>query len=289
MPPTPPKPPSKEDLVQYLMPVAEGIQFLFPDMDRKLSQARMDVDPVTHLSEALFRGLSTAFMVGGALLAMGFMFEDPFMYTLALGLTPVTLLFGFFTFARLPDIKANRRTRELEKELPYALRHMLIEVNSGISIYHAMVSVSEGYGEASEEFKRIVKDVNSGVSEVEALERAIVRNPSLQFRRSLWQMINALKAGSDVSKTLDSLVEAIVDQQILAVRKYGKELNPYTLMYMMVAVILPSLGVTFMIVLSTFTGSDIPQSLFYAILIGSALFQLVFINMVKSKRPEVKS
>lgn len=283
------KKPEKEDILEYLLPVAERIEFLFPDMERKLSQARMDTDAVNHIAESIFRGLSTGLMVGVALAAFGMMFDDPFFYKFAAGMAPVTFLFGLFTYAKLPDAKAKRRVRGLEKELPYALRHVLIEVKAGISVYEALVSVSEGYGEASEEFRLIVKDMNSGVSEIEALERAVIRNPSLQFRRSLWQIINALKSGSDVSKTLDSLVDAIVEKQILEVQKYGKELNPYTLMYMMAAIIIPSLGVTFMMVISTFTGTSITQEIFYVILIGLVIFQVMFINMVKAKRPKVKS
>jgi flagellar protein FlaJ len=281
--------PTKEDIVQELMPVAEQLQFLFPDMERKLSQAQMDKDPVTHLAEAVFRGLSTGLMIGVGLVYFGWITEDVFMYQMAVALTPVSTLFGFFTYAKLPDIKAKKRVRELEKELPYALRHVLIEVKAGISVYQAIVSVSDGYGEASDEFKRIAKDMNSGLSEIEALERAVVRNPSMQFRRALWQIINALKSGSDVSKTLESLVDAIIQKQILSVQQYGKELNPYTLMYMMFAIILPSLGVTFMIVLSTFTGTSITQELFYMILIGLIIFQALFINMIKAKRPKVKT
>jgi len=281
--------PTKEDIVQELMPVAEQLQLLFPDMERKLSQAQMDKDAVTHLAEAVFRGLSTGLMIGVGLVYFGWITEDVFMYQMAVALTPVSTLFGFFTYAKLPDIKAKKRVRELEKELPYALRHVLIEVKAGISVYQAIVSVSDGYGEASDEFKRIAKDMNSGLSEIEALERAVVRNPSMQFRRALWQIINALKSGSDVSKTLESLVDAIIQKQILSVQQYGKELNPYTLMYMMVAIILPSLGVTFMIVLSTFTGTSITQELFYMILIGLIIFQALFINMIKAKRPKVKT
>jgi len=204
-------------------------------------------------------------------------------------IAPVALIFGTFTFAKRPSVQAKKRTRQLEKELPYALRHILIEVDAGISLYQAMVSVSDGYGEASNEFKKIVNEINAGTSEVAALENAILRNPSQEYRRALWQIINALKSGTDVSTTLENLVDSIMEKQILSVEEYGKELNPYTLMYMMVAVIMPSLGVTFIMILSTFTGMNLGNNVFYGILIGLVLFQLMFINLVKSKRPAVKA
>ncbi|MFB6166864.1 MAG: type II secretion system F family protein [Candidatus Nanohaloarchaea archaeon] len=280
----------KQDLVESLLPVAERIDFLFPNLERKLVQARMeDVDPLHHLAESVLRGFSAGLMAGVGLAIVGWTMGDMFIMKLAAAMTPVAFLFGFMTFAKLPEIKAKRRVRELEKDLPYALRHILIEVEAGVSLYEAMVSVSSGYGAVSDEFNRVVKDMNAGVSQIDALENAIVRNPSMQFRRALWQMVNALKSGSDVSATLDSLVDAIVEKQMLQVQKYGKELNPYTLMYLMVAVVIPSLGVTFLMVLSVFTGSSISRGIFYAILFGLVIFQGVFINIVKSKRPDVKT
>jgi pilus assembly protein TadC len=152
-----------------------------------------------------------------------------------------------------------------------------------------MVSVSTDYGEASNEFDRIVRDINGGKPQVKALEDSIVRNPSNQYRRAMWQMINALKSGTDISSTLETLVDSMVKQQKLEVKRYGKELNPYVLVYLMIAVIVPSLGVTFMIVLSTFTGVGLDQFAFFQILGGLILFQIFFLNFVKSKRPEVKT
>ncbi len=61
-----------------------------------------------------------------------------------------------------------------------------------------------------------------------------------------------------------------------------------TLMYMMVAIILPSLGITFLIVLSMFAGGGIGSELLIAIIAGLAIFQAFFVNVIKEKRPNVK-
>ncbi|MDY6774430.1 MAG: type II secretion system F family protein, partial [Candidatus Nanohaloarchaea archaeon] len=127
------------------------------------------------------------------------------------------------------------------------------------------------------------------VSEMEALEQAVIRNPSLQFRRSLWQMINTIKAGSDLGNTLESLVDAIMEQQMTQVQRYGQELNPYILFYLIVAVIAPSLGVSFLIIFSTFTGGSVTKPMFYMILTAIIGFQIVFLQVVRAKRPEVKT
>ncbi|MFB6145150.1 MAG: type II secretion system F family protein [Candidatus Nanohaloarchaea archaeon] len=278
-----------EKYLKYFLPVATRARKLVPNIQKDLRRARMDVDTDQFLASALARGLQIGGMISLALVAAGYYMSNQTMLFGGVAAFPLLSIFGFFTAANYPKIRTKKISRTLEKDLPYALRHMLIEVRSGISLYEAMVSVSEGYGEASEEFNRIVKDINGGKPQVEALEDSIVRNPSEQYRRAMWQMINALKSGTDISNTLESLVDSMVKQQKLEVKRYGKELNPYILVYLMIAVIMPSLGVTFLIVLSTFTGVGLNKFTFYQMLAGLILFQLFFLNFVKSKRPEVKS
>lgn len=278
-----------EKYIQYFLPLAEKSRKMVPNINRDLTRARMEIDPDIFLASAIVRGIQIGLTAGISLIAFGFVNENQ---TVILGGTaalPLLSIFGFFTMANYPKMQGRKISRQLEKDLPYALRHMLIEVRSGISLYEAMVSVSEDYGEASEEFNRIVKDINGGKPQIEALEDSIVRNPSKQYRRSMWQMINALKSGTDLTNTLETLVESMVKQQKLQVKRYGKELNPYILVYLLIAVIMPSLGVTFLIVLSTFTGVGLDKFMFYQILGGLILFQIFFLNFVKSKRPEVKT
>ncbi len=280
---------ASERYIRPLLPAADKAKKLVPNINRDLTRARMDVDPDVFLATAILRGFQIGGSLSLAIMLFGIVEGNQGIILGSIFGFPLIGAFGFFSFANYPKIKGKKISRKLERDLPYALRHMLIEVRSGISLYEAMVSVSEDYGEASKEFNKIVKDINGGKPQVEALEDSIVRNPSTQYRRAMWQMINALKSGTDVSNTLETLVESMVKQQKLEVKRYGKELNPYVLVYLMVAVIVPSLGVTFLIVLSTFTGVGLNQFTFFQILGGLILFQVFFLNFVKSKRPEVKA
>jgi pilus assembly protein TadC len=114
-----------------------------------------------------------------------------------------------------------------------------------------------------------------------------LKNPSLYFRRSIWQLSNGIKAGSDVAIVLRSIIDNISAQQKIEIRRYGSKLNPMTLVYMMAAVIIPSLGVTFLIILSTFSGLVVSETMFWMILVFLALFQFMFIGIMKSKRPNI--
>jgi flagellar protein FlaJ len=278
-----------EKYLKYFLPAAEKLKSAVPSIEKDLRGARMDIDPDTYIANSLARAVQIGVSLAASIGVAGYVMSRPFVMKMGAGLLPFLTPLLFLTFAYQPKVKAKRVSRQLEKNLPYALRHMLIEVSSGISLYEAMVDASYDYGEASNEFNRIVSDIQGGKSQIEALEDSIARNPSIMYRRAIWQMINALKSGADLTDTLDSLVDTMVEEQKLEVEKYGEDLNPFILMYLMLAVIFPSLGVTLMIVMSSFIDLPLGKMTFYGLLGGLALFQAFFLNLVKSKRPEVKA
>ncbi|MFB6202865.1 MAG: type II secretion system F family protein [Candidatus Nanohaloarchaea archaeon] len=278
-----------EKFLEPLLPVAEKLKPLVPSIEDDIRASQMDIDPDTYLASALARALQMGLLIGAAAVTFGIVLDLPLFLKGGLIGAPALIVLMFFTFAYNPRVKANQRAREIEKNLPFALRHMLIEVSSGISLYEAMVGVSYDYGEASNEFQNVVSDVQGGMSQIEALEKSIQRNNSTMYRRAMWQMLNALKSGANLTETLESLVDNMVEQQKLEVEKYGEDLNPFILMYLMLAVIFPSLGVTLMIVLSSFTGLVLDKFKFLMIFGGLVVFQLFFLNLVKSQRPEVKA
>lgn len=276
----------KEDL---FLSLGQRASKFFPQLERQIDTAQMDKNPERLLAEAIYRSIKMGFPTGFSLIFIGVQFNQPTTTKIGLASLPLITFMSFITFVNLPNIQARKRTRKLEKDLPYALRDILIQIESGIPLYHAMKTATEGYGEASEELTRIVKDVDGGKSMVTALEESIVRNPSEQYRRAMWQLTNSIKSGTDVSTTLSSIVDSIIKDQKLRIEKYGKELNPYILVYLLIAVIGPSLGITGLIVLSSFTGTSIDRSLYIMIIFGLLVAQVFFLNLVKSKRPEVKA
>lgn len=273
----------------YLLPLAESIHGFLPGMEDDLRGARMDNDPEEYIAFSVFKSLQAGLVLLGSGIGFGYMFDIDLFTKGSLIITPIVTGFVFISIAFRPKIKAKRISRNIEKNLPYALRHMLIEVSSGISLYQAMVSVSEDYEEASDEFEKIVSDIQGGKSQVEALEDSIARTQSQMYRRSMWQMINSIKSGANVTTTLETLVDTIVEEQKIRVKNYGEDLNPFVLMYLMLAVIFPSLGVTLMIVLSSFTGMGIDAPVFYGMIGGLIIFQIFFLNLIKSRRPEVRA
>jgi pilus assembly protein TadC len=112
------------------------------------------------------------------------------------------------------------------------------------------------------------------------------QNPSLYFRRIMWQMVNALKSGADIGDTIKQIVDTLSEEQRIAIKKYGAQLNPLALMYMIFAVIFPTLGITFLLVVSSFIGIGIDiQYVLLGILGFLLMFQFMIIGLIKSRRP----
>jgi pilus assembly protein TadC len=134
--------------------------------------------------------------------------------------------------------------------------------------------------------RKVVNEINTGKSEAEALEKITRETPSLFFRRVMWQMINALKSGADIGLVMKEIVDNMAMEQRVAIKKYGATLNPLALMYMLFAVIFPTLGITFLLVLSSFTGAKFNLELVLMGILGVILlFQFMFIGLIKSRRP----
>jgi pilus assembly protein TadC len=196
---------------------------------------------------------------------------------------------SFLYILLYPRLLAVRRIRSVERNLLYALRHMAVQVKAGVTLFDSLVYISKkDYGVISEEFAKCTKRISTGTPTTEALDEIALRNPSLPFRRSIWQLSNSMRAGVDIGNTLESMVKNLSDEHRVAIRTYGSQLSPLTMMYMMLAVIIPSLGITFLVILGSFSGILISETIFWMILLLLLFFQFSFVGIVKSRRPSIE-
>lgn len=203
-------------------------------------------------------------------------------------IVPVLFIVMFFYFVRAPDAIISKREKEISKEIVFAGRFIIIELESGVSLYKAMVNVSKNYEVVGKYFKEIVDKVDLGTSMEDALNEAVEFVPSDDLRKILWQIINSIRTGSDTAKSLYSVVEQITKEQIIEVNRYGKKLNPLAMFYMIVAVILPSLGMTMLIILSSFIQFQLSLTILLALVGFLGFVQFMFIAMIKFSRPAVE-
>ncbi len=270
--------------------VANSIKGAYPHLKLELDQIEAGIRPEEYIAYSLANSALTFLLIFVPLVAVLSLTIGLEARTLAVMLTVcIALVYMNFFYAMLtPKMLVNRKVREIDKDLLFALRHLLVKVRSGVGLFDGMRGIARGnYGEVSNEFRKIVVEISSGKSEGMVLENAAYKNPSQYFRRAIWQIASSMKAGADVSSTLSVVVVNLSQDQRILIRKYGAELNPFALVYMMTTVIMPTLGITFLIILSSFTGIPISNEIFYAIFGFLCIFQYMFMGMIKTRRPAV--
>lgn len=201
----------------------------------------------------------------------------------------VSLVFSILVFAQLitfPIIRVTKKVRDLDRNLVFALRTILVQLRSGVSLFESMKVVAEGnYGAVSKEFKKAVDRISTGTIQEMALEQIAEYNPSIFFRRAIWQIVNGMRAGADITTVLAESVDSLTEAQSIQIRNYESQMKILSLVYMMLGVIVPALGITFLIVLSSFPQIQITELYFWILLVGVGIAQFMYMGIVKSKRP----
>ena len=269
--------------------VGYQITRVHPSIIADLAQAEMKWDPEEYSAISLMSALYLGGLLATVMLLLAFVLKEWNFLLWGLGLAPVVAGFMFLQNMLYPTYTVRKRVHEIEKNFLYALRHLLIQVMGGTPVFNSMVSVSEaGYGEISDEFLRVVQEINSGKSMTKSLERMALRNPSIYLRRTVWQIVNALRTGSDMGETLRVIVDQFTAEQRVLLQKFAKELGPWAMMYMMVTVIFPTLGMTLFLILSSMSNFSLNEGVLLSFVLMSIVVQYFFIQFLKTKRPVMR-
>ncbi len=196
------------------------------------------------------------------------------------------MFFLFFLF--YPKVEARKIAENVDRDLIYALKDMQLQISSGVSLFDALANVSKSdYGRVSREFEIAVKDISAGGAEDKALEKIAERTESEFMRKTIWQMLTSLRAGTPVDGALKNTIASLNNHQRQQIKEFSSELNVLSLLYMLFAVAIPGLGSTLLIVLSSFGGIKVNE-LFYVAIISSCFFvEAIIIGFIRSRRPAV--
>lgn len=221
--------------------------------------------------------------------ALGIMRASNF-YFYGLGSAFLVSFLVLFNQLNYPRLFSLNKQRDIEKNLISVLQDMTVQLNSGVPMFRIIVNIAESkYGEVSVEFHKIAKEINAGVSQIEAIEKYGKLNSSPYFRRILWQLSNGMRSGSDMSIVMQEAISSLTEEQEIQIQGYGSKLNPLIMFYMLMAVILPSLGVTFLIIISSLLNleSTVTKIIFLGIFGFVIFMQIMFLGLIKSRRPSL--
>lgn len=274
-------------LSNYFMGIGDSLSRLFPYLQLELDRAGIKTETKRYLAMCLAASFFIFIFLG---IFLTLLLAKIGKYFLGAGIALIFTLIIFSMQINYPKLITGRRIRKLDLELLSALRAILIQLNSGVPLFEAMVIISkQEFGEVSKEFKKATNQIYAGVPQIETLEKMALQNPSPYFRRAVWQIINGLKEGAATNQVIDNVISNLTKEQIIQIEKYGSQLRPFAMFYMMGAVIMPALGITFLLVIASFVKMDefMVKLIFWGLLGIVLFFQIIFTGIVKSKRPSL--
>ncbi len=210
------------------------------------------------------------------------------------GLTPILAIvlgaacyFGLFNrFIRYPLDRSKVLGKDIEKDILFAARDLVISMRSGMPLFNAITAVSTGYGAASLEFAKVVELVQLGTPIEQALDEVSNRSQSKTFKRIMLQATVSLKAGADVVSALQGVVDEVEQERVIELRRYGQRLNALAMFYMLFGVIFPSMGIAVAAILTTFINLfTVDENTLLFAVIGIFFLQVIFLNIMRSSRP----
>ncbi len=252
-----------------------------PGLALKLEQARLPYTPEQYVRRTF---MSSLFLSVGLLIIF-------FTFLKSIGViffVPIVFFIAFMYFLRYADVKIDKINMQIDQELVFAGRFLIIELESGVPLYQVFKNLAKNYDIVGPYFNEVVQKVDLGTPLEDALNEMITTTSSTNFRKILWQILNSMRTGANVANSLNTVISQVIRQQQIAVKEYGRKLNPLAMFYMMIAVIVPSLGTAFMVVMSLFIGIKISLTvlLLFAGFLG--FVQFMFLSIIKSSRPPME-
>lgn len=258
----------------------------FPSLKRKLKLAEILEDPNTFVANATVFSLVLAF----AFAVLFFIVLDLLGWNklLLIPLFMLVLVLGFAYYMKIPDVKLIRKSKEIDKDIVFAGRHMLIELRAGVPLFDAMLNITRDYGEVSKAFARILEKINVGVPADVAMHDVAEDSPSISFKRVMLQLVNSLRSGSNVADSLELILDQVGREQVIAIKEYGQKLSPLAMFYMVFGIIIPSMGIALAITLMSFLRLKFGVELLVAVFFVITVIQYVFLTMIESSRPQIE-
>ncbi len=213
-----------------------------------------------------------------------FSIAESLIFALVLGIASFQVFFN--KFVQYPIDRSKNVGKEIERDILFAARDLVISMRSGMPLFNALTTVSTGYGAASKEFAKIVELVQLGMPIEQAIDEVSSKSQSKTFKSLMLQASVSIKAGADIVGALQGVVDEVMQERVIELRRYGQRLNALAMFYMLFGVIFPSMGIAVAAILTTFISIfTVDESTLIFALVGILFLQLIFLNIMRSSRP----
>lgn len=196
----------------------------------------------------------------------------------------ITLMF----LTSFPKRLWQSKVSEMEKELPYAIRHIAMLIIAGASIQEAFVAVSQGkYKALSDEFADIIRDMQTGRTFEQAVQRFAKKTESETITRVMNQIVRSVQMGANLSDNLQKIADDLIFEQNLKLKEYTQKLNSLSFIITQITVVVPTMIVIMSFALSgLMRGFTIPPNVIQLMLIVIVpAITLMFVQTLKKQDP----
>lgn len=202
-----------------------------------------------------------------------------------LTITAMTYIFILY----YPQMKNQRNYSDLNQDLPYALRHMSIELKSGKGLHDTLITIRNAdYGTFSKELNRVLEEVKFGKSTEDSLLEMSKRVKSEGLTRAVQQLIGTLRVGGNLANSLEVIAEDISFDMQIKLKEYSQKLNSFILIYTFIAILAPVISLIMLMAGSTVMGDIIPSNI--VMLIYTVIFPMIVMFMgvfIKKLEPKI--
>lgn len=183
-------------------------------------------------------------------------------------IAPVVFLLTALVATYYPKTLIMEKTTRINRELPFALRHLSTQIKAGVSFHRALSSVTASeYGDLSLELKKTLKELERGSSTEEALLSLAKRTRSTGLKKAIIQIIRALKTGGNLSVVINDIADDSSFEYQMRLRDFVEKLNIVNVVFTMIAVVGPvTITIISAVAQLPMLGGTMPFSLVVALL-----------------------
>jgi hypothetical protein len=166
------------------------------------------------------------------------------------------IIIGFFYlsytfFFSYIDVSISKVARSQDNDLLFILEFFLINLTSGNPMGIAIEHLSKLNKKTSKFFKRINLQLKTGEDIQLALKNSIDYCASNELKTFLKKLSDSMEVGINLEKTITLLIKDSITKKNIRIKNYSKKINPLITMYLIIGIVLPSLGITFFIIGAT--------------------------------------
>lgn len=249
-----------------------GIVKAHPELKLKLKKANSSLSPFQYVYQSVFMtGLST-FAAGFIV----FLFTSGNLFNLMIGMGSL-VFFSYFIYKfwfSYVDVEIRKLARELDEDLLFVSEYLLVSLESGLPLGNSIENLSKIDRPGGKFFKRVYTEFKTGKSFEDALYEAERFSASDNMKTLIKRLRDSLEVGVDLREVLKNFIQESSERKLLSIKAFSKKLNPIVMMYLLMGVVLPSLGVTFFILGAAML--EITAAFLKIILIGIFLLMFAF-------------